>query len=1231
MDIRQDFHIITTDNSFYRNLGLDILTTGSLVDWWDETQNRVIIENPQDDDAPRVLGERFLDDNISWMEFAPDGEYPTIGTYEEKTLENVLVTYSGILLACYELVDEKVKKLENLASLIKLNEIVSTVNKEKGKIFTGIVPGEEISNYPPEWQDVLTSLNLELMKNGNELLQKIKKSKSGYIDFTANPRFIIHPYGFIVEDSVKFKLLLLDDNNSEISKPGVAINDLKFSTTTNIQSGGENQQEIRAGSFNGTWNEQTQKWEAGNTIVYAKLIDDIARATDNVTVETLQNQDNAQALSQPSTENQVVPAKGSGIPFFPQDPNSLQWTPSYVLPANKRCSANEEEAKEKVIYEVYNFSSTRSYKKDELVLLTNIGGNQWSIMPLNEPPVEEEVVEGAGAEKWGPFTYFWTNSDFFFRDAFGRSFTPRDAETAAHYEYYNTSMEDEIRTLNGSTNYGRAGGYSTSFSFDTSNKTPVFLNNVMPLKNGYFQTTSFDYLDGQILGTNDYCRISTTNPNRRPDGSQIPFDLSQYASRNAAICGIFHGCIFPDGYTGFEEFLEPTRDYVVVDGNPLPAVGNFFMPGIMQGDVLPFNPAPERNQCRNATLANIGEELNYDSLVWTRAKNEKDLSIFSSATLDSVPADVMLNASLSGVNGSPIVPITSYKFHDSGSPLNHINIFEPLVNNHWAARIPETEDGRSDAFDFTPNNPNHIMFRPLKLEAYVQIDGYNLDYAEDLTRNGSHNNRWVFSAEAWRTQMDYQMPISPLAVNRNFQTTDKSFWSFYEENNPAFGPKWGGDVSNNLVYNYLHNYSYWSDENLVGSNGAMKWARNTNYVKNTSQNSTRWKGAKAFGVITASKTINATQSISLTTNNRYGMGAAAHGEFTISNGYEDQDRTWGNDFSDNSYRRHNITDLSVRIYHHHPVEQTIYDPRTFAVHHLNPHLALSYEHYDNNGDRPFTSGIVTHQDTEYYITYRQPLTDIDYRVPTDYKYEDNNITPIELNVGTTVFSDVSEQNGDKYPLPEEYWILKTDRVGKLLPYRWSRKVIKYGNFNPTNFGSGYAEGDIVGNTDYGIRLSVTPTGLVVVDSGSALPRSGLCKRGQNDGTIRLSGIQTANGEGFDAGVIGTIVEEIVTDPKPLLVLNNGQDITRISSDTLKPNHPTTGKNSTVEPLAIVDESKSTSIEIVDKSPNGQYDLFFHFHNDISHTWLASNEDFHGGLNNQTECVEQYVDLRISTF
>jgi hypothetical protein len=195
-----------------------------------------------------------------------------------------------------------------------------------------------------------------------------------------------------------------------------------------------------------------------------------------------------------------------------------------------------------------------------------------------------------------------------------------------------------------------------------------------------------------------------------------------------------------------------------------------------------------------------------------------------------------------------------------------------------------------------------------------------------------------------------------------------------------------------------------------------------------------------------------------------------------------------------------------------------------------------------------------------------------------------------------------------------------------------------------NTGTGYVVGDAVGNLDYNLILEVTDiyngsiSALKVLSAGEDMQSNILPNSDDTIGdftpniNLKLNTL-TGNGQGFDAYFVSMKMHiPIKCDKKPYLIKRNGIEINRIAANKPGPNHSTYGKTPDVEGLAFVHESETTTYTIPEqlKSSDGTYDIFFHFHNDISFNWLAggnrTNNDPHGDFSNATECTEQHVTI-----
>jgi hypothetical protein len=209
-----------------------------------------------------------------------------------------------------------------------------------------------------------------------------------------------------------------------------------------------------------------------------------------------------------------------------------------------------------------------------------------------------------------------------------------------------------------------------------------------------------------------------------------------------------------------------------------------------------------------------------------------------------------------------------------------------------------------------------------------------------------------------------------------------------------------------------------------------------------------------------------------------------------------------------------------------------------------------------------------------------------------------------------------------------------------------------------NFGLGYKKGDIVGITELDILLEVVTTdpsngeitGLKVKNAGENLPSSfGMPLKSNGDFSLiedlkgltpkykvkTIALIAGSTGKDFDAYfVCAMLKEKIKCDPKPFLIKKDGAEIVRIAVDESGPSVSTPSFTKDAEGASYVNKTKEVifNLDGIDniKSADSTYDIFFHFHNDITMTWLAcgssANGKPHGDFYNPTESIEQHITI-----
>lgn len=1179
------------------------------------------------------------------------------------------------------------------------------------------------------------------------LINEIRAAKSNpAIEWSADITFYVSENNGLLDqceitDNVKFTLYLTDEAMISSDNKAIAVRNMTFigpkrdalgaAGTVDGERGGPDADRPVAGEIDLQWNPVSKKWQSGNVNMLAKLVTNVAPGRAPSLEHLLSN--NIQAtLEDANNTFSYIPARGSGMPIRTQNSMPLQWSPNYAQTQDVRC---DTESVDKLIIPLYNFNPRRFYVSGEEVLITLID-NIWHISDLGESNLDQIALVPTGIGKWGSFSYLTTSSQFFFRGinsitASSIKITPRSAELNFHKLYYNNEfLSQEDQELNGATFYGPSGnetlnikpigGYNFSQPFDTSN------HEIWYDQPGWLQTTSFDFLDAQIYGLRTTCSISSTSATLNSAGNNIPFDNSNYAFRNSAHTGTFFGCVFPEGYQGTDIYdaADRANQWFVNSHGQYANRTDYFKIDPAQVSKNPFQNDQNRSSSNAKSRATANDPvapiLNLDpDNIWYRGNQnqvtKKDANMFylnAEARRKTIPADVMLNASPNGRYGSPIKPLSF--FTDIYNPLrgaiDHLEqgfFAKALEAGVWLYK--EKGEGTNileSAFDFEPVRKDNLMFRPLKLEGYLQFNDLQglQNEASELDIDRYRYYFLGYYAEPNRTQINQENPVAPSVWNREEYNC---FQNIVGRERGQILPilKWGAWTSGKPLYSRLHRFSYW-DSNIASNRGMLSWTNIGGITDNYQVDPLAdWNGAGAFGVITTNIKVQANSVIQFTTSNLYGMSPAAHGRFTLTGGHEFQDKTWGVSNFIDSYKQENIIDLSVRIFQGHPDHLTLYDPRYFAVHHFNEGVAFLNEKYYGTGVYNVNSlgqgkSIKRNYRREEFknirnsegsllnqVFYDYPeASGVDVKIPSryakhlDFTYsEDCHIEggffqPVTIDESTLIYSDgtfeiFNNPEMDISPpiMPDIYWNVNTKRTGKLLPYMYKIPTLSIPTLNGAivtvneedvrgesvitnglfliikNRGQGYTQGDGVGILDYSIILEVLATGdngsieiLHVVDPGSGIPLDFVRATGDKIGEFEpIFNIRTltGSGDGFEAYFVSSQLRNMLTcDPKPFLIKRAGNEINRIAANEPSPSHSTFGFTAGAEQSAYIQKTESTdfSIPTILKSKDGSYDVFFHFHNDISMTWLAcsnlSRREPGGDFNNASECTEQHVTL-----
>lgn len=716
----------------------------------------------------------------------------------------------------------------------------------------------------------LTGKNLHAI---DMFLTDIKGSKFSHIPFSG-----LVPFNVNLADSgvtciksewVTYKLHLYDDFN-----PRVATN---FAILKNSHLGGvkkdatgrtyassvdgeysdadpANPSHGTVGPLERSWNSVTKKWESGTANMMG-VVDTpggkIDAAYNNPTVESLLHSDIGLDLDG-DADKHFAPSSGYVMPIHQQNSNPAQWQPNYAQSSGCRFGEDKNE-KAKVIG--FNFNPLKEYPHGSLVMLSKIG-SIWHITDMGSGIVKDgQGVVTAGFEGQWEFQYLATNSINFFsaREKYEYCFwiladeycfilerdttkvDPSRVERGFHKQYYKGD------TFNGQywdPDMGIGGewvmGERFNDQFSTIGISPIIS------RDGWWQFSSFDFMDAQICGTRKWNSLGTTQATLDAADRTIP--LEQY-HRNPAHSGPFFGCVFPDGYrvnSQLTEYWATARPFNIRKAVPkLPASDLAIAASLAFNTSYQYNNKsnpfldksqtweyrddgtadlyiPPRSDCTAAVLnpdpaAEFadGEDTyartNYPGPSMFFMESEK-----GSQNLKQLPADIgTLSSPFAGTpeikNGGPFRNIHAFdQFHKDG--VTGLDLHQVAVDAFyacsWLCKVdlnnPGVFNANDSAFDFTPKRPNTIQFRPLKIETFVQFfPWYPSHGGVPSYFFPANSGRSTWSSEGRRQMLSLGKPASNMSIKRNVESAKAggayAFSSVWSDTTSVFGwPKNSG-------------------------------------------------------------------------------------------------------------------------------------------------------------------------------------------------------------------------------------------------------------------------------------------------------------------------------------------------------------------------------------------------------------------------------------------------------
>lgn len=555
-----------------------------------------------------------------------------------------------------------------------------------------------------------------------------------------------------------------------------------------------------------SYNPYLDKWESGTTSIVAKVVTPVARAVYNPAITVLENADIAANLADGSEELHFAPSSGLAMPVQMQNGNPFQYAPNYAKTADCRA---EDKTKQKVT--CFNFNPKKSFKIDDMVMLSQIDGI-WHMISLDEDLDIEEPVEPSFAGQW-EFQQFITNTEHFFIDKTTNSkVEPEVVEKSFHKKYY----ADDLK--NGGTPAGVprvTDGRTYSDGFSTSG-IPI----VSASGGNVLQIDSFDFVDEQLFGFRKKNAIGSILGAEDAAGRNIHSD---YNREQGGWTGMYFGCAFPDGYTDtsvaelgrgktwnvryqnsgaltpntqglFDESIIPDLGYYSFGGNiesdivnsgidPFEEEQNILLDG--NNKIISYAPARSDMQSVSVLFPDEEptEERNTQPENFRKGQHEVSMLYQYNRAVDRklkhLPADIALNASPTDKYGGPMHNLHRLDrfYNDSVHTENlRYEVKKALASATWLVKQsgqydPTTHDPNNSAMALEPNTPGRIQFRPLKTDlcwSYNSDIGPNYGKAWQAsgslvyneTEKASDRGEAFSAAKGWATFLSAEAPYA---------------------------------------------------------------------------------------------------------------------------------------------------------------------------------------------------------------------------------------------------------------------------------------------------------------------------------------------------------------------------------------------------------------------------------------------------------------------------------------
>ena len=1027
------------------------------------------------------------------------------------------------------------------------------------------------------------------------------------------------------------------------------------------------------------YNYNTGTFEGGTHNILARLLTDLQAVTVNaIPVDGVDVMPKEEFFDKDSPTNTAPFSSGWAMPMQTHNGNPHHFGPVWVDPD---C---EGEKKEKI--KVINRSG-KSYSAGDIVMCFKIDGF-WVVMDFGE----SGNLGVFGIDNW-KFMQYIANRDYYFKNnkrfetQHGRIYTDIvcDDTTMQCQTQYGTPGDGlaVIKNYSGSlrpqtyeakyrdmfyyslriTTAPRAGALKFDDITDSDGKYLVDHSvlasttlglprdnagaydwsdidiNIEGARAGYFQVSSFDFVDKIMGGTNSANVIKRTHLTRKPMGVDVDLEPDEQQKDEFFP---FWGATFPDGYESTKiDYLKnkareqtlgfgvaPLRTRNMVSGGNIPS-GNAFNTHLLLGPPMPSGAAGSIGLYQdNLSSTPTTPPVTDQRLIFSESRNtghgvdhdyDDDGNIIDSKWAYAkglwsdgedklglqIPADIATLASPSGENGRPMEDLGGMMRLANLSPeMSHSSVWAYMGYNElglpnrmtWLTESDSTggtvgsgvnSNPMSDnsLYDFKPNNPNIIEFKPLWMDVVGCFDPYSSvdlgvvseDCIQSLNTYKIGRNWWestgyaglpVYKAASVKYhpglsvggiviipptegQAEFDALMGLSARKGIYDSTvvctrwvaDMGHplvqrWDIGEPTNPgSTGDGWVGKAATG------GNTAGYSCAGLLPWNGIPygAWTITDGVdtpIPNFMSRGMLDNSSNVVGVIAAKAKVTAKATeLSFETTNH--LGVAAHmtvsgggssfsmivgtGSFVVAgNPAESINRNkfaqWGRSGSDNIWH-FGTHALHGRLFDQWPDDQTLFDPRYFAVMHFNPLPKRGMSEDSATGNYIYNRSIIETVEIkdsnkslsdawnlwnpgepfpDYDYTKEVESTLVDIKVPT---FRNGDILPLGTPVKGWMHkgrTEGSNSDGTSWPkfkpstgqlLAEAAkWRINPVRRGLLLPCMYPQRtigvavvpgspdwVLEGDNLKPMR-GAGYNVGDILlaqGGHGNGAELVVT--------------------------------------------------------------------------------------------------------------------------------------------------------------